>query len=101
MEQFVQDVRYALRAMRRDAAFCTVAVLILALGIGANTAIFSVVNTVLFWPLPFREPARLVWIANVRPAAGLSGVTSRVSNYRDFRSLNHSFEDLTAYFAFS
>ncbi len=101
MEQILQDLRYALRTMRRDAGFCAVAVLILGLGIGANTAIFSVVNTVLFRPLPFRDPARLVWIANGSPAGGLSGVTSRVSNYRDFRDMNRSFEALTAYFAFS
>jgi putative ABC transport system permease protein len=101
MEQLVQDLRYSLRAMRRDAGFCVVAVLILGIGIGANTAIFSVVNTVLFRPLPFQDPARLVWIANAFPGSGLSGVTSRVSNYRDFQKLNHSFESLTAYFAFS
>src|SRR4051794_16675128 len=101
MEQLVRDLRYSLRTMRRDAAFCAVAVLILGLGIGANTAIFSVVNTVLFRPLPFRDPSRLVWIANSSPAGGLSGVTSRVSTYRDLRSTNRSFEDLTAYFAFS
>ena len=59
-----QDLRHGLRAMRRDAAFCAVAVLILGLGIGANTAIFSVANTILFRPLPFRDPQSLVWIAN-------------------------------------
>jgi putative ABC transport system permease protein len=101
MDQILQDLRYALRTMRRDAAFCAIAVLILGLGIGANTAIFSVVNTVLFRPLPFRNPSRLVWISNILPGAGLSGETSRVSNYRDYRSMNRSFEDLTAYFAFS
>jgi predicted permease len=101
MDQILQDLRYAFRTMRRDAAFCAVAVLILGLGIGANTAIFSVVNTVLFRPLPFRDPSRLVWIANVLPSGGLSGVTSRVSNYRDYRTMNRSFDDLTAYFAFS
>jgi putative ABC transport system permease protein len=101
MDQLRRDIRYAIRAMRRDAGFCAVAVLILGIGIGANTAIFSVVNTVLFRPLPFREPERLVWIANATPSIGLSGVTSRVSNYRDLRALNRSFEDLTAYFAFS
>src|SRR5215471_13695394 len=100
MEQFVRDARYALRAMRRDAGFCAVAVLILGLGIGANTAIFSVVNTVLFRALPFRDPGRLVWIANTGNA-GLSGVTSRVANYRDWRAANQSFEDITSYFAFS
>ena len=101
MDHFLQDLRYALRTMRRDVAFCSIAVLILGLGIGANTAIFSVVNTVLFRPLPFRDPGSLVWISNVLAGGGLSGETSRVSNYRDFRSSNHSFEDLTAYFAFS
>jgi predicted permease len=86
--------------MRRDAGFCTVAVLILGLGIGANTAIFSVVNTVLFRPLPFRSPERLVWIANTG-TTGLSGATSRVANYRDLRDANQSFEEMTSYFAFS
>jgi predicted permease len=86
--------------MRRDAGFCAVAVLILGLGIGANTAIFSVVNTVLFRPLPFRSPERLVWIANTG-TTGLSGATSRVANYRDLRGANQSFEEMTSYFAFS
>jgi predicted permease len=86
--------------MRRDAGFCAVAVLILGLGIGANTAIFSVVNTVLFRPLPFRTPERLVWIANTG-TTGLSGATSRVSNYRDLRDASQSFDEMTAYFAFS
>ena len=100
MDPLLQDLRYALRAMRRDIGFCAVAAVILALGIGANTAIFSVVNTLLFRPLPFRNPGRLVWIANTG-TSGLSGATSRVANYRDWREMNRSFEDLTAYFAFS
>jgi len=100
MDNLLQDLRYALRAMRRDAWFCAMAVLILGLGIGANTAMFSVVNTLLLRPLPFRDSARLVWIANTG-TTGLSGATSRVANYRDWRAMNQSFEDLTAYFAFS
>src|SRR5215475_2853454 len=95
-----QDLHYAVRTMRREAGFCAVAVLILGLGIGANTAIFSVVNTVLFRPLPFRAPERLVWIANTG-TTGLSGATSRVSNYNELRDANHSFEEMTSYFAFS
>jgi len=99
-EGFLQDLRYAFRTMRRDAAFCAIAVLILGLGIGANTAIFSVVNTVLLRPLPFYASDRLVWIANTG-TTGLSGATSRVSNYRDWRAMNQSFEDISSYFAFS
>jgi hypothetical protein len=100
IDGFRQDLRHGLRAMRRDAAFCAVAISILGLGIGANTAIFSVANTLLFRPLPFRDAQRLVWIANTG-SSGLSGATTRVSNYRDWRTMNRSFEDLTAYFAFS
>src|SRR3954454_16684639 len=100
MDQILQDLRYALRTMRRDAAFCAIAVLILGLGIGANTAIFSVVNTVLFRPLPFRDPARLVWIANLGTGS-LSAMTSRDSTYRDLRGRNRSFDALTASSAFS
>lgn len=96
----MQDLRYTFRTMRREPGFCTVAVLTLALGIGANTAIFSVVNTLLFRPLPFRDAGRLVWIANTGDT-GLSGATTKVANYRDWRAMNQSFEDLTAYFAFS
>src|SRR5262249_18920256 len=94
-----QDLRYTLRTMRRDAGFCAVAVLILGLGIGPNTAIFSVVNALLFRPLSFRDPARIVWIANTG-TGGLSGATTRVENFQDWRSMNQSFEDLGAYFAF-
>jgi len=101
MQSLGQDLRYTFRTLKREKGFCAIAVLILALGIGANTAIFSVVNALLFRPLPFRDPARLAWIANDRPDLGLSGVTSRVLTFNDWRSLNHSFESLTAYFAFS
>jgi putative ABC transport system permease protein len=99
LEDVIQDLRYTLRTLRRDMGFCAVAVLILGLGIGANTAIFSVVNAVLIRSLPFRDPGRLVWIANTG-TSGLSGATTRVANFDDWRNSNQSFEDLAAYFAF-
>jgi len=100
-ESFAQDLRYAVRALRRDAGFSTVAILVLALGIGANTAIFSVANALLFRPLPFRDPQRLVWIANTEPEGGLSGVTTRVQNFQDWQRMSRSFESLTGFMAFS
>jgi predicted permease len=99
-ESFAQDLRYTLRTLRRDAGFFLVAVMIIALGIGANTAIFSVVNGLLFRPLQIRAADRLVWIANTGGGPGLSSVTSRVSTFLEWRKSNRSFEELAAYFAF-
>jgi predicted permease len=100
MQTLLQDLRYGARALLKNPGFTFIAALTLALGIGANTAIFSVVNTLLFRPLPFREPDRLVWIANTGTTGGLSSVTTRVANFNDWRAQNKSFEDLAAYFAF-
>lgn len=101
MQTFWQDLRFGARMLVKKPGFTLIAVLTLALGIGANTAIFSVVNALLFRPLPFREPERLVWIANNSPGGGgLSSQTTQVNNFLDWRSTNKSFEDLGAYFAF-
>ena len=99
MAGLVQDVRYALRALRRDLGFFLFAALIVGLGIGATTAVFSVMNPLMLKPLPFHHPEDLVWVANQR-TGGMSMRTSRTSNLRDFRSMNESFEALTGYFAF-
>ena len=93
------DLRYTLRALRRDASFSMFAILIVGLGIGASSTVFSMVNAVLIRPLPFRDPERLVWIAN-HDSSGLSGQTTQVGHLLDLRERNRSFEDLGAYFAF-
>ena len=95
-----QDLRYALRGFRREPGFTAIAVTILALGIGANTAVFSLVNPLLLRPLPFQNADSLVWIAPDNDAAGLSGRTYPVAVFEELRRQNSSFEDLTAYFAF-
>ena len=99
LDSLLQDVRYSLRTLRRDAGFTAFAVLIVGLGIGASSTIFGVVNALLLRPLPFRDPGRLVWIAN-HDSRGLSGQTTQVGHLLDLRAQNQSFTDLAAYFAF-
>jgi len=96
----VQDARYAFRSIRRDLAFFAFATAIIGLGVGASTAVFSVVNPLLLQPLPFEDPGRLAWVPLNAEGVGLSAVTSRTSNLRDFRELSRSFEELTGYNAF-
>jgi putative ABC transport system permease protein len=96
----MHDLRYAFRQLTKSPGFAATAILTLALGIGTCTAMFSVVNTVLLKPLPFREPSRVVWIENVY-GGGLSGRTSRTDVFNGWREHNKSFESLAAYFAFS
>ena len=73
-----QDLRFTLRTLRRDRAFACIVILVLALGVGANVAVFSVVNTLLLRPLPFRDPDRLVWFATNGGKGGLSDQTYTV-----------------------
>lgn len=94
------DLRFALRQLLKNPGFTTVAVLTLALGIGTCTAMFSILNAVLLKPLPFPQPAKLVWIENIFPD-GLSGRTTRVDTFLGWREQSQSFESLAAYFAFS
>jgi putative ABC transport system permease protein len=85
MDGLLQDLRYALRTLRKSPAFVTITVLTLALGIGANLAIFTIVNAVLLQPLPFREPERLVRVFDDLGGAGAKNVGMSVPELEDLQ----------------
>ncbi|HTQ59757.1 MAG TPA: ABC transporter permease [Candidatus Solibacter sp.] len=93
MSTLLHDFRFALRLLAKSPGFTAVAILTLALGIGANTAIFSVVNGVLLRPLPFRDPSRLVLIAE---KSSFPVISTSYENYLDWRDQSHSFESMEA-----
>ena len=102
-----RDVRYTFRTLRNNPSYAAIAILVLALGIGVNAAVFSVVNTLLLRPLPFPDSERLVWLAGgksidakVRAAAGLSGQTYTVDAYEEFKKNSSSFQAVSAYQTF-
>lgn len=96
METFIQDVRYGVRVLAKHKGFTAVAVLTLALGIGANTAIFSVVNDLLLRPLPYSDAERVVMVWEVTPSGRHMNTTSR-ANFREWRAQGSSFEGLAAF----
>ena len=98
MEALLQDVRYGLRMLVKKPAFTIVAVLTLALGVGANTAIFSIVNAVLLRSLPFRDPDRLVRILFNEPGLGLRDVKFSKPELDDLQTRADVFEDVTPIF---
>jgi putative ABC transport system permease protein len=95
--EMLQDVRYGVRSMLRTPGFTAVTILTLALGIGANTAIFSVVNAVLFRSLPYHDSGRLVWATNFVKGEGQNLVFA--DEYAGYRGQNHVFENIAAYSA--
>jgi predicted permease len=100
MQTLWQDLRYGLRMLAKNPGFTTIAVLTLALGIGANTAIFGVVNAVLLRPLPFEESDRLVDIWHTPPQASFPGIptfTVSPANFLDWRARSQAFEGMSAY----
>src|ERR1041384_6827644 len=97
LETVWQDLRYGVRMLRKQPAFTLIAVLTLALGIGANTAIFSVVNAVLINPLPYREPDRLVQFWETNPLKNWTQVTVAPANLFDWQKQSQSFSEFAAY----
>ena len=95
LEDFLQDVRYAARTLRKNPGFTLVAILTLALGIGANTAIFSVIDAVILRPLPFASPDRLVWLNGKFPLG--DGAAVSPPDFRDYRAAVRSFERFSAF----
>ena len=95
--QSVHDIRYAIRGLLRAPGFAIIAVLTLALGIGANTAIFSVVNGVLLRPLPFPKPTQLVFIQTKYAKLGLDQFPADLGEFIEFRARNRAFRDVGAY----
>ena len=101
MGSLLQDLRYTFRTLRRDAGFTTFAILIIGLGIGASSTVFSVLNTLLVRPLPFKDPGSLVWIANQTQKRTISPARPcRWGGCSILREQNKSFSDIAGYFAF-
>jgi putative ABC transport system permease protein len=97
METLWQDMRYALRSLAKKPGFTTVVALTLALGIGANTAIFSFVNAILLRPFPYHKPERLVILRNQDPKRGAGLVSPSIRDYLDYRERQRSFESLACF----
>ncbi|MGC2614116.1 MAG: ABC transporter permease [Terracidiphilus sp.] len=105
--EFGRDIRHTLRSFRKNSGFAAIAILVLALGIGVNAAVFSVVNTLLLRPLPFPDSQRLVWFTGgkslatkIRASAGLSAQTYTVDAYEEFKRNTQSFHAVTSYQTF-
>jgi predicted permease len=99
LETLVQDVRYGLRVLRRSPGFALTAIFVIALGVGANTAAFTLLDHVLLRPLPFDEPGRLVTLYESQPANGIPRTQTSPPNFIDWRDMSSSFDSMGGYFA--
>ncbi|HEX8140433.1 MAG TPA: ABC transporter permease [Pyrinomonadaceae bacterium] len=97
METLLQDLRYGTRVLRKNPGFTLVAVLTLALGIGANTAIFSIVNAVILRPLPFKEPDRIMYLQGSNPQRQLQQFPVSPPDFLDWKSQSRSFSEMAAF----
>ena len=97
METLIQDVRYGIRMLRKSPGFTAVALVVLTVGIGANVAIFSVVNTVLLRPLPYHDPGRLVMLWESLPGIGYGQLGTSSGEYLDYRGRNRVFSGIAGY----
>ena len=97
MDRLLHDLRFAFRTLRRNPAFAVITVLTLALGIGANTAIFSVVNGVLLRPLDYPQPDRLVFVTTRFPTLGFEQFWMSVPEFVEFRDNTQAFSSVGGY----
>ena len=97
MDKLMQDLRYAVRSLLRHPSFALTAILTLALGIGATTAMFSVVNAVVLQPLPYPNPDRLVAVTNFWARTGVRSTTVSAPDFHDWKAQSRSFEALAYY----
>jgi putative ABC transport system permease protein len=97
MHTLLQDLRYGLRVMGKSPGFTAVALIVLALGIGGNTAIFSIVNGVLLQPLPYPQADQLVFIRSAEPSRGIPPVVASYADYLDWKQQAHSFSNMGTY----
>jgi putative ABC transport system permease protein len=100
MGNLLQDLKQAIRSLRKSLGFAIAAIIVMALGIGANTSIFSVVNSILLRPLPYQEPDHLVQVWHVPPPKAFPGMTLfsvSPANFFDWKQMNHVFTDATIY----
>src|SRR5215216_3854784 len=98
MENLIKDLRYGVRSLRKRPGFLVIAVSTLALGIGATTAMFTVVNSVLLRPLQFPEPERIVLFEGINPRQGITESNMSVPDMADWQKQSQSFEQIAAFF---